>query len=180
MRLFVKATVCNRFCANERNIVSSFSGSLPLFINASPSMIEQVLIFHLSNHYALIFALREWHCPAATTASPTRSTSPTTSSTLLPTTTTTAATTTTMAEVSDTRDGASTTRNDGFTLEGARDRNVISCDSRVGWTRQLLTAKRGQRPSTWIDFDDARRTMLGWQGYKIIAVQRGKAASTPL
>ena len=37
--------------------------------------------------------------------------------------------------------------------------------------RQLLTARRGQRPSVWLDFEDAVQTMLGWEGYKIIQVQ---------
>ena len=36
--------------------------------------------------------------------------------------------------------------------------------------RQVLTARRGQRPSAWIDFDEMREIMLGWEGYKVIAV----------
>jgi hypothetical protein len=56
---------------------------------------ESVLLFHLKNHYALIFGLREWH------------------------------------------------------TEGG------------GAVRQLLTARKGQRPSAWIDFSEARECMLG-------------------
>ncbi|KAG9413023.1 hypothetical protein AC1031_016044 [Aphanomyces cochlioides] len=60
------------------------------------------LIVHLKNHYALIFALREW-----------------------------------------------------------KDNSK--------WTRQVLTARRGQRPTTWIDWDELRTTMLSWSGYKILS-----------
>ena len=67
----------------------------------------QVLLFHLKNHYALIFALREWRKSS---------------------------------------DGT--------------------------WVHQILTARKGQRPSAWIDFDEARRTMLGWDGYKIMAISK--------
>ena len=63
-----------------------------------------VLLFHLKNHYALIFAIRDYV----------------------------------------TRDGA-----------------VV---------RQLLTARRGQRPTVWIDFSEARDTMIQWEGYKIMAI----------
>ncbi len=64
-----------------------------------------MLLFHLKNHYALIFALREWV--------------------------------------------------------------VDSSGERV---RQLLTARKGQRPAAWVDFEEARATMLGWDGYKIMAI----------
>jgi len=35
-------------------------------------------------------------------------------------------------------------------------------------TRQMLTARKGQRPTAWIDFDEAREQMLAWEGYKIL------------
>ena len=37
-------------------------------------------------------------------------------------------------------------------------------------TRQLLTARKGQRPTAWIDFDEAREQMLAWEGYKILVL----------
>lgn len=63
-----------------------------------------MLLFHLKNHYALVFALREWEAPG---------------------------------------------------------------NQKV---RQLLTARKGQRPTAWVDFEDARQTMLGWEGYKMMSV----------
>jgi hypothetical protein len=64
------------------------------------------LIFHLTNHFALLFALRSW----------TPATGP---------------------EV-----------------------------------RQVLTARKGQRPSEWIDWEECRAIMLGAAGYKILSIHR--------
>ena len=41
--------------------------------------------------------------------------------------------------------------------------------------RQLLTARRGQRPSVWIDFSEACATMLGWAGYAVLQVRLARA-----
>jgi hypothetical protein len=67
---------------------------------------RSAIIFHLTNHYALIFALREW---------------------------------------TDTESNKQ--------------------------VRQVLTARKGQRPSAWIDFEEARETMLKWPGYKLLRVE---------
>lgn len=71
-----------------------------------------VLLFHLKNHYALVYALREWV--------------------------------------------------DASTGES---------------TRQILTARRGQRPTAWLDFSEVREQVLGWEGYKLIALTRGTDVS---
>lgn len=42
--------------------------------------------------------------------------------------------------------------------------------------RQILTARKGQRPSAWLDFGEVREVMLGWDGYKIMCV----SAAVPL
>jgi len=69
---------------------------------------DTVLLFHLTNHYALIFAIREWIDPS----------------------------------------GAA--------------------------IRQMLTARRGQRPTVWLDWAEARKIIIGWAGYNIIRI-RGQA-----
>jgi len=70
-----------------------------------------MLLFHQTNHYSLIFALREWMDP-----------------------------------------------------RGTRH-------------RQVLTAKRGQRPTAWIDFHEVRKILLQWQGHKILKIVRSKPNS---
>ena len=42
----------------------------------------------------------------------------------------------------------------------------------------MLTARRGQRPTAWVGFEEARKIMLGWEGYKIMTVRRGGAAAS--
>ncbi len=77
---------------------------------------NEVLLFHLKNHYALIFALREW--------------------------------------IADSSGGSGSGSGSG--------------SGRV--VRQMLTARKGQRPVAWVDFSEARDTMIGWEGYKVMAV----------
>lgn len=68
---------------------------------------DNVLLFHLTNHYALVFALREW----------------------------------------------------------------VAADGTP--VRQILTTRRGQRPKAWIDFDEARKIVCKWSGYKLLLLTRG-------
>ena len=78
------------------------------------------LISHHKNHYALIFAMREWE---------------------------------TEREDDGGTGGTTTTKR----------------------VRQLLTARRGQRPNAWIDFKEMRNTYLSWEGYKLMAVWTERA-----
>jgi len=65
---------------------------------------EVALLFHLTNHYALIYGLREWVDP---------------------------------------------------------DGTVV---------KQLLTARKGQRPTVWLDWAEARQIMIKWGGYNIVRI----------
>lgn len=38
--------------------------------------------------------------------------------------------------------------------------------------REMLTARRGQRPSQWISWEEARGIMLRWNGHVMIRVKR--------
>ncbi|CAJ1374696.1 unnamed protein product [Effrenium voratum] len=74
-----------------------------------------VLLFHLTNHYALVFAWREW-------------------------------------------------------LEDEAD--PAGSAGSAALRRQILTARRGQRPSAWMDFEEVREILLGWKGYALLHVKR--------
>lgn len=72
-----------------------------------------VLLFHLTNHYALVYAVREWR-----------------------------------------------------TEEGEP-------------VRQILTARRGQRPTAWIDFTEVRHIMTKWTGYKMLKLVGTRVKGQP-
>lgn len=91
---------------------------------------DSVFIFHTTNHYALIFALREWVI----------------------------------------LDDSSSIHSSKGDLGIDNPQLSIRVESKI--VRQALTARKGQRPTAWMDFEDMRSTMLGWEGYKIIKVQR--------
>lgn len=81
---------------------------------------DTALIFHLENHYSVIYGIREWKMLA------------------------------------NVRDGVQ------------RETSV----------QQILVGKPGQSPNRWIDWEDVRASLLGWQGYGIVAVQRSVQATT--
>jgi hypothetical protein len=114
----------------------------------------------LKNHYALIFALREWTC---TDPGPDSGPDP----------------------ASVPVGGAGSEVLGSEVLGSGSDSAVVGGGAGVGAVsmggkgvakpvrrvrRQILTARKGQRPTAWIDFEEARETMLQWEGYKIIAI----------
>lgn len=151
---------------------------------------DTVLLFHLTNHYALIYATREWVCnkdsgnlrdhaekssqsqswheievPESTSskvdleaATPSRH---------LPSSTTFISGA--LCDVcSDNCDTRGTDNSSIPTLTSSP--SIESSEKKV--IRQILTARRGQRPTAWIDFNEARSIMIGWEGYKIIKCKR--------
>lgn len=156
-----------------------------------------MLIFHLSNHYALIFALREWRStnggPAAALDDHSRETSASTSTGArgrCPAPASSginylafgvgAAPSPANDEDSIAIGASSAAHASGTDEPGRVSPAAIKGTNSDGWTRQILTARRGQRPTAWIDFEEARRTMLGWEGYNILFVRRGKGRPLPL
>jgi hypothetical protein len=102
-----------------------------------------VILFHLKNHYALVFALREW-----TTATPHPHAHP-------------------VAEAGPESASATTASTDGTPAQEVKGEGVAGTGC---VRRQILTARKGQRPTAWMDFEEVRETMLLWAGYKMIAI----------
>ena len=42
--------------------------------------------------------------------------------------------------------------------------------------RQLLTARKGQRPSAWVDWSETHKYISGWSGYAILAISADAGA----
>jgi len=140
---------------------------------------DACLVFHLKNHYALVYALREWvedivdeaekgqeeegkQEPAAAMSASTDDVE-------------------SKSDVQESSAGCAEAKmaveevgsSNGATLPPGAPISPPAPPPRRGRVvRQLLTSRRGQRPSAWVDFDEARETMLGWGGYKLLLVER--------
>eukprot|EP01065_Artemidia_motanka_P051081 TRINITY_DN8895_c0_g1_i1.p1 TRINITY_DN8895_c0_g1~~TRINITY_DN8895_c0_g1_i1.p1 ORF type:complete len:560 (+),score=45.06 TRINITY_DN8895_c0_g1_i1:127-1806(+) len=79
---------------------------------AAHSAAQSVILLHLPNHYALVYALRQWTVSGATKP-----------------------------------------------------------------TRQVLTARRGQRPQDWIDFEELRGYLLRWRGHVVLQITAAHSSS---
>ena len=52
-----------------------------------------------------------------------------------------------------------------YTIRDEKNRKCVKL------VRELLTARKGQRPRHWISWDDAHATLNSWVGYKIMVVE---------
>ena len=125
-------------------------------LRAAFSHEDQCLLFHLKNHYALVFAMREW----SEEIEEEEEVEPIVGANA--------------GESGDGEEGRQTTRSSSATSASApapapRKKLV----KRV--TRQILTARKGQRPTAWLDFSEVRDQVIGWEGYKIMVLSRGNS-----
>jgi hypothetical protein len=97
-----------------------------------------VLLSHHKNHYALIYAVRDWVEKVP-------------------------------IKDNETEEESSDKMNDEETTKTAMNKNVQKF--RKMRVRQVLTARRGQRPSAWIDWEELRGAYLKWAGYKLMNVR---------
>mmetsp|Transcript_36495 Transcript_36495/g.114398 ORF Transcript_36495/g.114398 Transcript_36495/m.114398 type:complete len:194 (-) Transcript_36495:187-768(-) len=153
---------------------------------------DAALIFHLKNHYAIIYALREWEetvleepsapegddgtlPPSPELAEPAGPAAPAAPPVPAGATETESAAGgggDAAARVSDTAGPSSGEAAPPAASTPPRPRRKV--------VRQLLTARKGQRPSVWIDFSEAIATMCRWDGHKIMLVKRKAAAEDAL
>ena len=142
---------------------------------------DSCLLFHLKNHYALVFALREWvedEAEDGVEAERRAEDALAAAAFLAPPLPAPHGDDSCSPEDGEGKErkegkpggepvGDSSSRNDC-----APPKLTAPPPRRGRAVRQLLTSRRGQRPSAWVDFDEARSTMLGWEGYKIMLVSR--------
>lgn len=55
-------------------------------------------------------------------------------------------------------------------------RDYVGVDKQVH--RQILTARKGQRPTVWMDFEEVRGIMLGWTGYQLMCIELSEDTSS--
>lgn len=134
------------------------------------------VIFHLKNHYALIFALREWEEePAHSLMGCASISGPSAPPSATPAAGLEGEESQLGAESQGPPADASAAPTEAAAMPGGPTGGTgveaTACSSdRRRRVRQLLTARRGQRPTVWMDFEEAVKTMLGWEGYKMIQV----------
>lgn len=112
-----------------------------------------VLILHYNNHYALLYATREWIS--------TEDLDDSNSNTLH-----------SHHETIVQSDLKGTLCDQCIINPSESIPNIINPKSRRINVRQVLTARKGQRPNAWVDFEEIRKVLLQWDGYKIIACKK--------
>ena len=118
-----------------------------------------MLLFHLKNHYALIFAAREYtDLNTGMRFSNIYSYA--------------------HSKISGTscRDALGAVQriivmySNAYSFRKRRLSTVLKISYSGTCVRQILTARKGQRPTAWLDFEEVRQVMLGWDGYKIMCI----------
>lgn len=120
---------------------------------------QTALIFHLTNHYALIFSLREWEEDLHSEEDDEH---PADEAAHLEDATAAAVVAGAAVPAAAPSGGRAAAAAAGGPPRGRRRTRMV---------RQMLTARKGQRPSAWLDFEAAVQIMLGWEGYKILRVR---------
>ncbi|CEM00524.1 unnamed protein product [Vitrella brassicaformis CCMP3155] len=130
-----------------------------------------VLLFHLTNHYALIYAWREWETEEVVTASSSSNDNPD----MAPT------------NGDDAAEGETPQSAAAAAAERPRSPQSNSPETNANTStatapaapkvtravkREVLTARKGQRPTEWISFEEMRRIMIGWAGYRLLMIER--------
>jgi hypothetical protein len=125
-----------------------------------------VLLSHHKNHYALIYAVRDWteRIPVELTSEITEGSSSSSSSIIEGKYTDTDTVTNTTME------GKIDQNEEGFG-SGSESKPMAQTIYRKRRVRQVLTARRGQRPSVWMDFEELRGMYLKWAGYRLMSVR---------
>ena len=112
-----------------------------------------VLLSHHKNHYALIYAVRDW-----------------------------------VEKIPIEKEEENEESENRFVTEGKNIENEEDADAsesengittkkiqiqkyRKKRVRQVLTARRGQRPSVWMDWEELRGVYLKWSGYKLMSIR---------
>lgn len=151
---------------------------------------NSVVLFHMENHYALVFGAREWLVdPPASEVHP--STSDSDSAAIRAQESDSAAAAVESLHACGRQGGPDPDSGTETALGRSvadpepppRDRGIGRPASprpaaakifrpRVR-VRQILTAKPGQRPSVWLPFESVRGTVMAWTGHAIVLAKRG-------
>lgn len=114
------------------------------------------LVLHLKNHYALVYACREWvEAPAAGGNAGGYNAA--------------------ASSASGGGSGGASSGSSGASTAGGGASGGLGSSSNIGGggghqRREVLTARRGQRPSAWVSWEELRALFVKWEGYGIVAV----------
>lgn len=101
------------------------------------------LVFHMENHYAMIYAAREWDAAVGGPAS-----------------------------APPAEPAAAAIESLSITAYPSLPQPAVRDEGRGSWVRQVLTSKPGQGTFLWQSFEQMRNCLTAWSGYNIMAVQR--------